>query len=278
MIKSFEEFVSAKYGRPVNEAFQSSKLREIIKQHGKPKYSWENKMLYDLKDDEIVDVLDNRSEYWNKYLDEKTDDGQATFMLELEDGTVVVIGNLNILKRWLDTDGEMKRKKEELFKERHAERHKGNLGKGGDDIHRRHMDNVDKIERKRLAELLQPNIQEIADAVKSIMDNIDPSDINENDEGYIESEITLNGDEYVITANYECGSDEGTKRYGAVYYNVYYYLTSFEICNENTLITNEELGVTEKTHGDLFKEYTDEVEGEIYDYYNYYGVSPSDFY
>jgi hypothetical protein len=44
MIKSFKEFVSAKYGRPVNEAFQSSKLREIIKQHGKPKYSWENKM------------------------------------------------------------------------------------------------------------------------------------------------------------------------------------------------------------------------------------------
>lgn len=277
MIKSFEEFVSAKYGRPVNEAFQSSKLREIIKQHGKPKYSWENKMLYDLKDDEIVDVLNNRSEYWDKYLDEKTDDGQATFMLELEDGTVVVIGNLNILKRWLDTDVETKRKKDELFKERHSERHKGNLGKGGDDIHRKHIDNVDKIERKRLAKHLQPNIQEIVDAVKSIMDNIDPSDINEDDR-YIESEITLNGDEYIIIANYEYSSDEGRKKYGAVYYNVHYYLNSFEICNEDTLITNEELGVTEKTHKDLFKEYSDEVEGEIYDYYDYYGVSPSDFY
>ena len=40
MIKRFEEFVSTMYGRPVNESFQSSKLRELIKQHGKPKYSW----------------------------------------------------------------------------------------------------------------------------------------------------------------------------------------------------------------------------------------------
>lgn len=274
MIKSFKEFVSAKYGRPVNEAFQSSKLREIIKQHGKPKYSWENKMLYDLKDDEIVDVLNNRSEYWDKYLDEKTDDGQATFMLELEDGAVVVIGNLDILRNgW----GDLKKQKDNIFKKRHGERHKGNLGKGGDDIHKRHMDNVDKIERRRLAEYLQPNIQEIVDEVESIMDNIDPSDLNE-DGGYIESEITLNGEEYTIIANYECGSDEGTKKYGAVYYNVYYYLTSFEISNEDTLITNEELGVTGKTHKELFKEYTDEVEGEIYDYYDYYGVSRSDFF
>lgn len=276
MIKSFKEFVSAKYGRPVNEAFQSSKLREIIKQHGKPKYSWENKMLYDLKDDEIVDVLNNRSEYWDKYLDEKTDDGQATFMLELEDGAVVVIGNLDILRNsW----GDLRKQKEDIFKERHAERHKGNLGKGGDDIHKRHMDNVDKIERRRLAEFLQPNIQEIVDAVESIMDNIDLSELNTEDgDGYIESEITLNGEEYTIIVNYECGSDEGSRKYGAVYYNVYYYLNSFEIYNDDTLITNEELGVTEKTHKELFKEYTDEVEGEIYDYYDYYGVSRSDFF
>ena len=57
MIKTFEEFVSAKHSRPVNEAFQSSKLREIIKQHGKPKYNWEKKMLFDLKDDEVLHYL-----------------------------------------------------------------------------------------------------------------------------------------------------------------------------------------------------------------------------
>ena len=277
MIKTFEEFVAAKYSIPVNEAFQSSKLREIIKQHGKPKYSWENKMLYDLKDDEIVDVLDNRSEYWNKYLDEKTDDGQATFMLELEDGTVVVIGNLNILKRWLDTDREMKRKKEELFKERHAERHVGNLGKGGDEIHKKHMEKVDEIERRRLAERLQPNIQEIVDAIQSIMDDLDPSDFD-GESGYVESEITLDGEEFDITVNYETSSSEGHRRYGAVYYDISYYLDSFELYNEDTCVSNEELGITSDSYKELFKNYEDEIEGEIYDYYDYYGVSRSDFY
>ena len=71
MIKSFEQFVLECYNKPsgesINESFQSGKLREIIKQHGKPKYKWEYKMLYDLKDDEIVDVLDSRDEYWEKY-------------------------------------------------------------------------------------------------------------------------------------------------------------------------------------------------------------------
>ena len=37
MIKKFEDFVLECYGNPLNEAFQSSKLREIIKKHGKPK-------------------------------------------------------------------------------------------------------------------------------------------------------------------------------------------------------------------------------------------------
>lgn len=277
MIKSFEEFVFAKHSRPVNEAFQSNKLRAIIKQHGKPKYSWENKMLYDLKDEEIVDVLDNREEYWKNYSDNKHGLGQATFMLELEDGTVVVISNLDILKNYWNND--MEKRKDDVFKKRHEERHKGNLGKGGDEIHKKHLENVDKIERRRFAEYLQPNIQDIVDVVKSIMDDLDPSDLKDGDENYIESEFTLNGDEYTINVNYECGSDDGSKKYGAVYYNVYYYLNSFEIYNEDgTVITNEELGVTEKTHKDLFKEYSDEVEGEIYDYYDYYGVSRSDFF
>jgi hypothetical protein len=67
MIKTFEQFVAAKYGKPVNEGFQSSKLREIIKQHGLPKNDRDKKMLYDLKDNEIIDVVENRDEYSEKY-------------------------------------------------------------------------------------------------------------------------------------------------------------------------------------------------------------------
>ena len=43
MIKTFEQFVAAKYGKPVNEGFQSSKLRAIIKQHGLPKNDWDKR-------------------------------------------------------------------------------------------------------------------------------------------------------------------------------------------------------------------------------------------
>jgi hypothetical protein len=249
-------------------------LRELIKQHGKPKYSWENKMLYDLKDDEIVDVLDNREEYWKKYSDNNSGFGQATFMLELKDGTIVVISNLDILKNFWD---DMEKRKDDVFKKRHEERHKGNLGKGGDEIHHKHMENVDKIMSRRLAEKLQPSIPEIIEAVKSIMDNVDPSDFLDGDNGFVETEITLDGDEYVLVVNYEGGSSDGDDKYGATYYSVSYGLTSFEISNDDTFVTNEQLGVTNKTHKDLFDEYTEEVEGEIYDYYDYYGVSRSDF-
>lgn len=278
MIKTFEEFVTAKYSRPVNEAFQSSKLREIIKQHGKPKYRWENKMLYDLKDDEIVDVLDSRKEYWDKYSNEKKDDGQATFMLELEDGAVVVISNLNILKKWWHTDRDMEKIKDELFKERHAERHKGNLGKfGGDDIHKKHMDNVDKIESRRLAEKLQSNIQEIVDEVNSIMNEIHSSDLDEA--GTIESEFSLGNDEYMIYVNYTTERSEIRRSYGVEIYDIYYTLESFKICDENTCVSNDDIGITEKTYKDLFKTYVEkDVEGDIYDFYALNGVSRSDFY
>ena len=279
MIKNFEQFVTECYNRPVNESFQSSKLREIIKQHGKPKHSWENKMLFDLKDDEIVDVLDSRKEYWEKYSEERLENKQATFILELEDGAVVVISNLGILQNhWYPKD--IERQKEEEFKKRHSERHKGNLGQGGDEIHKKHLENVDKIERRRLSEELQPNIQEIVDTVDSIIAEIDPSEFIEEDSGYMESEITLNGDEYSITVNYEGGCYDESKKYGAVYHYVSYSLVSFELYNEDrdVLITNEDLGITESTHKELFKEYREEVEGEVYDYYDYYGVSRSDFF
>lgn len=273
MIKTFEEFVAAKYSRPVNEAFQSSKLREIIKQHGKPKYSWENKMLYDLKDEEIVDVLNSRDEYFEKY--SNRDGHEATFMLELEDGSIVVISNLGILDRyWKDID----KLKDDVFKERHAERHKGNLGKfGGDDIHKKHMDNVNKIERRRLAEKLQPNIQEIVDKVNSIMDEINPSDLDES--GTIESEFSLGQDDYMIYVNYTTECSEIRRSYGVECYDLYYKLESFEICDETVCVSNDDLDITEKTYKDLFETHVEEdMEGNIYDYYDYYGVSRSDFY
>jgi hypothetical protein len=275
MIKTFEQFVSTEYGKPVNEAFQSRKLREIIKQHGKPKHSWENKMLYDLKDNEIIDILDSRDEYWKKYFN--GNGNEATFMLELEDGVIVVISNLGILNKYLKDFNKLK---DDVFKKRHSERHKGNLGKfGGDDIHKKHIENVNKIENRRFAEKLQPNVSEIVDAIKEILDDIVPSEWDDGEDTNFDSTIELNGEEYTVYMYCSIERSDCVKQYGAEYYDISFTLDSFDIEDEDGHFTsNEDLGITEKTYGDLFKPIVeDDIEGCIYDYYEHYGVNPADF-
>lgn len=278
MIKTFEQFVAAKYGKPVNESFQSSKLREIIKQHGLPKNDWDKKMLYDLQDEEIVDVVNNRDEYKEKY-PEYNGYGrdEATFMIELEDGACLVIGNLGILKDYFKD-----RDRSDIFKKRHSERHKGNLGKdGGDDIHKKHLEKVDELERRRFAASLQSHLDEIAKVVDDTMDAVDSSDLDDEGTKSFEVETSIGGQNYIIDGEYEVEFSGGSKRYGAYYYDIVYNLLSFNIWNEDgdKYATNDDLGITDDTYGDLFEPITiDDVEGEIYDYYAYYGVSRSDFY
>lgn len=285
MIKKFEEFIVERYGNlvcnKINESFQSNKLREIIKQHGKPKYSWDNdnKLLYDIKDDEIIDVLDSRDEYWEKEYD--TD--EETFFIELKDGAVIVISNLGILRdAWEDITNSYN-KKDEIFKKRHSERHKGNLGNSGDDIHKKHMENVDKIKMRRLAEKLQENVSDIIEKVESIMNDIDPSDFKIEDfeeEHDVESEITLNGEEYILTVYYECGCYDNYKSHGVEYCDVVYGLKYFEIYDteDEICITNEDLGVTNDTNKHLFSEFERRLELGVYDHYEAYGLKETDFF
>ena len=278
MIKTFEQFVSERYGKPVNEALQSGKLREIIKQHGLPKNDWDKKMLYDLQDEEIVDVVNSRDEYKEKYPEyQGYERDEATFMIELEDGACLVIGNLGILKDYLKD-----RERRDLFKKRHSERHKGNLGKdGGDVIHKKHLENVDELERKRYAASLQSNLDEIVKVIKDTMDAVDSSDLDEEGTKSFEFETSIGGQNYTIDGEYEVEFSGGSKRYGAYYYDIVYNLLSFNIYDEDgdRYATNDDLGITEDTYGDLFEPITiDDVEGDIYDHYAYYGVSRSDFY
>jgi hypothetical protein len=286
MIKTFEQFVFDKYNESVNEAFQSNKLREIIKQHGKPKHSWELKMLYDLKDDEIVDVVSNRDEYYKNYSHSSRKTGeQATFMLELEDGTCIVISNLDILKACWDDFGEYAREeKNKLFKKRHSERHKGNLGKKGElDIRKKHRENVEELYRKRLVEKLQPNISEIVDEVQSVLDSVDTNEFYPDEKRKTietETEFRLGDDEYMLYIDYEYRFSDADRRNGGEFCDIYYSLVSFGIEDmDGTVVSNDELDITYKTYEDLFKEYKEEdVECGIYDPYEFYGVSRSDFF
>lgn len=290
MIKKFEQFVYDKYNLPVNEAFQSSKLREIIKQHGMPKYSFENKMLYDLKDNEIIDVLPG-NEYFSKYSSYKKGE-EAVFSILLKDGYRVVISNLGI---WDDFRSE--REKDKVFDKRYSERHKGEkYDKFGDIVgydQKQHRKNVENILRRRLVEKLQPSLPDIVKQIKSIMDDISVDDIleiidgnfeklnNKSHEGVIETEIHLNDKKYYAEVNYTIDCTGGVERFGAKYYTVYYNLDNFSIYDddEGITITNVDFGITQKTYADLFKDYVKkDVEGEITDHYARNGVKRSDFY
>lgn len=278
MIKTFEQFVAAKYGNPVNEAFQSSKLREIIKQHGKPRYSWENKMLYDLKDDEIIDVVDNREEYKKKYLNNSGE--QATFMLELKDGACIVISNLDIFNDHKD-EWKARSEKDELFRKRYKERHKGNLGKHpGNDVHNQHLDNVTDLMKNRFMKNLDKNIPEIISDINGVLD--DESIFNDYDksgdyEYYFDTEY--NGAKCSVVMQYDLRLGEEYKQYGAYFCDATTSLIGFYIDFGRDSITDEELGITSKTYPDLFADHNfDEIECGIADPYEYYGVKPSDFF
>ena len=137
------------------------------------------------------------------------------------------------------------------------------------------MENVDKIEKRRIAEKLQEHTQEIVDAVEKFMDNVDPEDDSANRE----IEITLGGNEYIITVVYDSDSSETVRKYGAEYYDIYYSLDIFDICDENgTWVTNDDLKITSETYEDLFKQHTiEDVEGYVYDEYEHLGLRRSDF-
>jgi hypothetical protein len=278
MIKTFEQFVAAKYGSPMNEAFQSSKLREIIKQHGKPRYSWENKMLYDLKDDEIIDVVANREEYEKKYLNNSGE--QATFMLELKDRACIVISNLDIFNDHKD-EYKARFEKDELFRKRHKERHKGNLGKHpGNDVHNQHLDNVTDLMKNRFMKNLDKNISEIISDINDILD--DESILNEYEksgdyEYYFDTEY--NCAKCSVIVHYDLQFGEEYEDCGGYYCNATVSLKDFYVDFGRDAITDEEMGITPKTYPDLFADHEfEEIERGIADPYEFYGVSRSDFF
>jgi hypothetical protein len=263
MIKTFEQFVSTVYGRPINEAFKSNKLRQIIKQHGKPKYSWENKILYDLKDEEIIDVVDE-DEYYDKYFNKHKRGGKETiFTITLEDGYSIVISNLDI--PYIATD--YNEEKDKIFKKRHAERHKGNLGKGGDTIHKKHMEKVKEIGSKRLVKKLQEFIPEIVETLQSALENnVNISDIGPNKhtsyDDYDIENISLDGDDYAINVYIDIVTSYTTYHNGEYYYTGEYTLEKFEIVSyeEGYTVSNIDLGITHDKYDNLFQTYEVELE------------------
>lgn len=252
MIKNFEEFVSTVYGSEINEAFQSSKLRQIINQHGKP---YDKRYIYNLKDNEIIDVVKDYDEYRKNKENGKYKNVRYLDAINLSDGYCVVIGNF-------DDDKYYHNKSIDIIKDRHNNRHKGNLGKdGGDNIHDKHLTNV-------LVKKLKPFVPEIVKKIKYEIDrNFGTEELHydrynsEYDPEY-EFEANFGGDDYLINMTYEISYRLGEFSDTV---DVEITLLSFYINDYNNtdgVADNDDLGITKEKYKDLFEITLKNVEAE----------------
>ena len=274
----------------LNESFKSGKLRNIIQQHGMPKYDQDRKFLYDLQDDEILGVMDF-DEWYDFHSDNK-----SSYHIVLEDGMYLVLGNIDTLKYYADDKDFQKE-----FKRRRDERHPGNelndipsykrkealedettkrfRAKKNELVHRRNLEQFksnlgDNLEK--LAEIIrntfESNIEDkISDLVSEHKDSVSTEIFDDFDVEFI-------GATYNIGYDYTINISDGYTKNGATYYDV-------TISPKTVSIYDDELGdtfdSTELFDGPsaLLADYNvDDVEGEISDYYDYYGVSRGDFF
>ena len=275
----------------LNESFKSGKLRNIIQQHGMPKYEQDRKFLYDLQDDEILGVMDF-DEWYDFHRDNK-----SSYHIVLEDGKYLVLGNIDTLKYYAD-DKDFQRE----FKKRRDERHPGNelndvpayerqkaledeatkhfREKKAELEHKRNLetfkanlgDNLGKL-AETIRETFESNINdEIADIISEYKDKVQTSDIsNDFDVKFLEATYTIG---YI----YDLSISDGYTKNGTTYYDV-------TISPKTVNVYDDELGDTfdaselfDDPSGLLADYDIDDVEGEISDYYDYYGVSRGDFF
>ena len=275
----------------LNESFKSDKLRNIIQQHGMPKYEQDRKFLYDLQDDEILGVMDF-DEWYDFHRDNKN-----SYHITLEDGKYLVLGNIDTLKYYADDEDFQKE-----FKKRRDERHPGNelndvpshekkkaledrftkhfREKKEELLHRRNLEELktrlgDNLEAfaKEIREWFESNISEKSgELISEYKDKI--GSVNLSD-GF---EIKFLDNTYDIDVDYDLYISDGYKRYGAMYYDLSVSLKTMYVYDEITEDSFEVKELFDDT-SDLLKEYSiDDVEGEITDYYSYYGVSRGDFF
>ena len=281
MVLKFEEYIKSK--DIIKESYQSGKLRNIIKQHGKPKNKWDYKLLYDIKDSDIVDVVSSSSEFFDKYQNNENNHNK-NFFITLEDDYCVVIGNVKILDSYWSRDNDTI-KKSFLYK-RHKKRHEGNLGDwGGDEINIKFKNKLEHQKNLKVVKtaLTDEVVKEILDVIQDYINNWD-GNVEKN---YMEHEMKIPGQaEISLSVNYDTYIGEEKRHRGAILADIGIDVESFELsyCNEEYVdtddyiddtFTNVELDI-DLSGIEPYEERNADV--GVYDYYAYYGVSPADFY
>lgn len=278
MIQKFEEYIKSK--NVIKESFQSGKLRNIIKQHGKPKRKQDYQMLYDLKDNEIIDIVPSPEDFYKL----KDNGDEKMFYIELEDGYCVVISNLGILKKSFKS-------MYDIASERHKERHKGNLGKHDvGDLHKKFKERVSEFKHKKNVQRIQDMLTD-EDRNKIIESINDFLSSEESYSGYEESQYDIDYtiDDFelfneiaYLNINYDCYTSDIYNKFGCNYIDIETTINTFTLgiedvegIEEYDEFTPDELQIDLNN----FKPYEEkEVELSITDPYSYYGVSPSDFF
>lgn len=273
----------------LNESFKSGKLRNIIQQHGMPKYKLDRKFLYDLQDDEILGVMDF-DEWYDFHRDNK-----SSYHIVLEDGKYLVLGNIDTLKYYADDEDFQKE-----FKKRRDERHPGNELNDvpsykrkealEDETTKHFREKKNELEHKKNLEEFKANLGDnlgkLAETIRETFEsNINDkiSDLVSEYKDSVSTKISDDFDVEFIGVTYNIGYDytinisDGYTKYGATYYDV-------TISPKTVSVYDDELGdafdATElfDDPSALLADYdVDDVEGEISDYYDYYGVSRGDF-
>jgi hypothetical protein len=275
MIKTFEQFVSTVYGSAINEAFQSSKLRELVKKHGKLEKTWQDHLLYDLTDDDIIDVVANSDEFKANRSNGKYDD-MSVYYIEFKDGTCVVYND------------------SKNFYKLAKDRHKGNIKKDWKKnkvdnlivsyIKRNYKENIEKFintiytaetdSKNPLNELIYKTIDE------KLNDGEYYSDFSvclENEDDVKKfigfSSFSYNNQHcevYAIEINYSFDFDSGEDHGKYAPATAGYEFDSFTLDTDFGIITNDDLGITPKTYKDLFKYYRIDISDYFSDWeYDY---------
>lgn len=266
MIQKFEEFIK------LNESFQSSKLKDIIGKHGKPKvdryrrihykgemypYASNKNPLYDLKDDEILGVVANEQEF----NDLNSKSKHPLSGVELQDDSILVIGV-----------------RSNEIEDRIESRHKDNLGKDYDDPH------TPRIQQKFRSDKHKKNLQIIKDYLNSnpeyydILYNFIKDSWNNADLDYDEGEYILDDLEDISVGDRIMGANimYTTERIrdfvkDAAYYDVNWYIDDIELYDDEF---NEMFDINTEIGGEFAKRIQnikDRTEKNIFDdEYDYY--------
>ena len=267
-IKLFEEYIK--------ESFKSGKLREIIKQNGYPTFSMDKRLLHDIQDRDVFCVLDDREEFYSKKFGENKDEKfKNTFVIPLKNGKVLVIKNFDSYKSYIGDDEEQFRYKidNEINKRRgfNDKIHIDKLAK------KRNNSVYDEQERRRFLnnfltdEIKNEISKKIEDTISSIF--VDAGDGNHEEEI---NNFEINGKEIFISINYSVSSSNEIEKFGAIYCDIKCTIDKITIYFDEDEIEADGFKDNIYSGETEFKE--DDVETEITNDFEYYGVSPSDFF